>query len=221
MKQSLFIIVIFTIFSGASWSIWEYRHATIPVTDIDAMKKVEYKKGTTFEKIFWIDKYEVSNGQYWRWDESLQFPEHKVDYPVTGITWFQAQDYAAHVGKRLPTKEEWMLATKVTLGDEFNPWDSIDRIPYVPEPGDTHIYRVGKFWRDRTAIGLANMSSNAWEWTADTLRLADSSLAAIVKGGFIYKKKKLHFKGIEKTDTVRVNETRPDLGFRCIRDKNK
>ncbi len=219
MKQSLFFIVIFTIITGASWSIWAYRHATIPVTDIDAMKKVEYGKNTAHEKIFWIDKYEVTNGQYWRWDESLQFPENKVDYPVTGITWYQARDYAAFVGKRLPTKAEWMMAANATLQDEFNPWDAIERIPYVPQ-SENHVYRVGKFWRDRTAIGLANMASNVWEWTADTLRLADSSLAAVVKGGFTYKKKKLYFTGIEKTDTVRVDETHPDLGFRCIRDKN-
>lgn len=65
------------------------------------------------------------------------------------------------------------------------------------------------------------MSGNVWEWTADTLRLADSSLAAIVKGGFTYKKKKLYFTGIDKTDTVRVDEMRENLGFRCIRDKKK
>ncbi|MCA9730758.1 MAG: SUMF1/EgtB/PvdO family nonheme iron enzyme [Deferribacteres bacterium] len=221
MKRSLILLVLLTIFSGAAWSIWEFRHATIPVTDIDVMKKVEYKKHTNDEKIFWIDKYEVTNGQYWRWDESLDFPESKVDFPVTNIDWYQAMAYAKHVGKRLPSQEEWLIAAHATPEDEFNPWDSFTRIPYVPEAGSNHVYRAGKFWRDRTALGIANMSGNVWEWTADTLRLADSSLAAIVKGGFTYKKKKLYFTGIDKTDTVRVDEMRENLGFRCIRDKKK
>lgn len=114
MKRSLILLVLLTIFSGAAWSIWEFRHATIPVTDIDVMKKVEYKKHTNDEKIFWIDKYEVTNGQYWRWDESLDFPESKVDFPVTNIDWYQAMAYAKHVGKRLPSQEEWLIAAHAT-----------------------------------------------------------------------------------------------------------
>ncbi|MFQ6101836.1 MAG: formylglycine-generating enzyme family protein [Anaerolineae bacterium] len=69
---------------------------------------------------FWIDRREVSNGQYRRCIEAgaCTLPAHtkayddpaQADDPVTAITWYQAVDYARWVGGRLPTEVEWEAA---------------------------------------------------------------------------------------------------------------
>ncbi|HRF94205.1 MAG TPA: formylglycine-generating enzyme family protein, partial [Aggregatilineales bacterium] len=62
-----------------------------------------------FDTSFWIDKYEVT--QY----EFDQFNGKKAELnffsggarPVEIITWFEARDYCALRGGRLPTEREW------------------------------------------------------------------------------------------------------------------
>ena len=81
---------------------------------------------------FLIDRFEVTNAQYWKFWQSLALQErqrHKAEYypaawteaeppfpsevgnvPVLGVRLVGAQAYAKWVGKRLPTPYEWSLA---------------------------------------------------------------------------------------------------------------
>ncbi|GEM_PF-1981754 len=45
------------------------------------------------------------------------------DKPVTAVTWLQAQSYCNHVGKRLPTENEWEAATR-RFGGEYGTGDT-------------------------------------------------------------------------------------------------
>lgn len=81
---------------------------------------------------FMIDQYEVSNAEYeafvlasdtsvpaptlW---EGPRCPLELRDLPVVGVTLAEAQAYAAWVGKRLPTAQEWMYAARGTTGRRF------------------------------------------------------------------------------------------------------
>ncbi len=220
MKPSLFYTIMLTMLAGLTWSIREYRNGLIPVSDIEMMRTIpaQEKDGRYYPE-FKIDKYEVTNGQYWRLDNTHTFPPEQVDYPVTGVTWFEAMRYAEWAGKHLPTVEEWMRAAKATKKNGLVPWGVIETIPIEADPPVNQVFRVGKYWRDQTPLGVMDMAGNAWEWTADTLRLDNGELAAIVKGGFILQDGKLVFAGIEKADTVAITTRSPVIGFRCIRRK--
>lgn len=81
---------------------------------------------------FMIDRYEVSNADYeafvlapdtnvsppplW---QGTRCPDELRDLPVVGVTLHEAQAYAAWIGKRLPTAQEWMYAARGPTGRYF------------------------------------------------------------------------------------------------------
>ncbi len=138
---------------------------------------------TMTTKAFSIDKYEVTNLQYWKYVQSAgaNAPRHfvngapppgKVDHPVTYVSWFDAKRYCEWAGKRLPTDIEWEKAARGTDGRTY-PWGeefSIDRVnspvrwANLNQEGDTT--PVGAFAGGVSPYGLYDTSGNVWEWTA-------------------------------------------------------
>jgi formylglycine-generating enzyme required for sulfatase activity len=132
---------------------------------------------------FYIDKYEVTNLQYKKFNDETHrrsprhfrnrtFPEGKADHPVTYVSWEDAKAYCEWAGKRLPTDEEWEKAARGTDGRMF-PWgDEFDiakantplRWQQAGQFGDTT--PVGAFEAGKSPYGLYDVSGNVWEWTA-------------------------------------------------------
>jgi serine/threonine protein kinase len=83
-----------------------------------------------------------------------QYPRGEGEYPVTGVSWFEAEAYADFVGKSLPTVYHWAAAA--------SPTDSSSLIPASnfsgkgPSPVGTY---HGMSW-----CGAYDMAGNVKEW---------------------------------------------------------
>ena len=131
-------------------------------------------------KAFYIDKYEMTNRRFRkffapveRYAGSFEEPEQ----PVVGVTWFQARDYCARVGRRLPTEAQWEKAARGADGRTY-PWGDEratcaravmgGEIPSCSKGFTT--WSVGGRPLGASPFGAMNMAGNAMEWVADWYR---------------------------------------------------
>ena len=128
---------------------------------------------------YYMDKYEVSNKQYfdfciatntalpqfWGMNEFRSGPDFP-DFPVVGISFFDAEKYANWCGKRLPTEAEWEYASRGGLVGKSFPWgDQVDSTKVNYWKKYKGILKVGSF--QPNAYGLYDITGNVWEWTTD------------------------------------------------------
>ena len=139
---------------------------------------------------FWIDRTEVTNGQYRRcveagacdepgcWDGSLL---NDPDQPVVCVDWYQAQAYCEWAWARLPMEAEWEYAARGSEGRVF-PWgDEFDgtRLNYCDanceqdwadetvDDGYAVTAPVRSYPGGASWCNALDMAGNVWEWVAD------------------------------------------------------
>jgi len=152
---------------------------------------------TVYLDAYYIDKYEVTNGQFkefidgggynndrywteegWNWKEKNAYSEPKwwlsgkyhsgpdyPDYPVTGISWYEASAYASWAGKRLPTEAEWEKAAGGTKGNTYPwgmEWDDKKAVSLGKD-----LQKAGMLPEGQSPYGLMDMAGNVWEWCSD------------------------------------------------------
>ena len=130
---------------------------------------------------FYIDKFEVSRAAYQEFIDAThypaptgwprqRYPENTARFPVTGVSWADANAYAQWTGKRLPTEEEWEYAARgqdnrlYPWGNEWKP-----NAANAASTGRAEVAEVGSYPAGASPFGVLDMVGNVWEWTASQL----------------------------------------------------
>jgi len=117
-----------------------------------------------------VDRSGHPGPRYW-WNGI--FPDGDDDYPVVGVSWYEAAAYARWVGKRLPSDPEWVKAASWPLespdGRSFQkkyPWgDNFEASrSNVWAAGIHRTVSVHKFGAGGSAGGVYDLIGNVWEW---------------------------------------------------------
>ncbi|MCW5963499.1 MAG: protein kinase [Bryobacterales bacterium] len=191
---------------------------------------------------YYVDETEVSNRAYMAFcaARSKPLPEgfrsDLPDYPVTNVSYLDAQEFAEWAGKRLPTPEEWEKAARGTDGRSY-PWgedhdpsravvaDNPELKPNGPVEVGTHAQSAGP-------NGVLHLAGNVWEFIKEPRTPSEDAMAHYTKvldppptirepwytirgGAFnapLPKDVNMEFASIP----ARVAD--PAIGFRCVKD---
>ena len=120
---------------------------------------------------FWKRDF-IRDGKALPWDEAIasfrdrtgrpgpstwisgDYPEGQAEFPVTGVSWFEADAYAAFVGKALPTVYHWTQAAGLPLTSYLVPLSNFESAG--PAAVGSH--------RGIGPHGTYDMAGNAREW---------------------------------------------------------
>jgi formylglycine-generating enzyme required for sulfatase activity len=187
-------------------------------------------------KPFFIDRTEVTNAEYKKFIDATgnkppidwengSYPDGRDNWPVTNVSWQEANAYADWIGKRLPTEAEWEAAARGT-DKRLYPWGN-EWQPNNANVGTQAITEVGQYKEGASPVGALDMIGNVWELTADQFKLYPGSTATfpatkkpgityyVIRGGA--------FDGDKDNDTTRRgflerDKGYPKTGFRLVKD---
>lgn len=175
---------------------------------------------------FYIDKYEVTNAEFREVFPDHEFPDGWDNYPVAGVTWTQAVDYAQKIGKRLPREMEWEKAARGAKGFEY-PWGNgfDSTLCNAAEAKANGPAERGTYIEGLSPYGCVDMAGNVYEWTQDWYQAYEGNTVVtrdygqifrVLRGGsfdseqFDVRASKRHYD--------KVSSARKDYGFRCALD---
>jgi gamma-glutamyl hercynylcysteine S-oxide synthase len=211
-------------------------------TDDEFIPYPEINGTTIMIDSFLIDKYPVTNSQYYdfitnsgyrpadttrylRHWEAGTFKQGQDKYPVVYVCYEDIMAYASWAGKRLPTQAEWQLAAQGTDNRKW-PWgndfhgtncnNAFDR----PTPVDA-------FAKGLSPCGAGDMVGNVWQMT-DDLYFNGTNYFLVIRGGSYYKPESSwwYIQGgpqpLDKTQIMLMVSPGFDrcatVGFRCVKD---
>ncbi|MEZ5338375.1 MAG: SUMF1/EgtB/PvdO family nonheme iron enzyme [bacterium] len=124
---------------------------------------------------FYIDKYPVTNRQYYQFVLSdgykpqgnwqKYFEPGTADMPVRGVTWEDAEAYCRWAGKRLPTEAEWEKAARGEDGRLY-PWGNDWSSDILPR-GSLN-YRLVLNQKAASPYGVLALVGVLWQWTSSS-----------------------------------------------------
>jgi formylglycine-generating enzyme required for sulfatase activity len=163
-------------------------------------------------------------------------------FPVTLVTWDDAQAFCAFRGARLPTEAEFERAARGPSGRRF-PWGELPNTRLANHgrlgidltddaDGFSELAPVGSFNAGRTPDGFLDLAGNAAEWVQDRYATqypdaeqidpqgpdaSQATSARVVRGGS-YESPMAWLRGAARGAYL-PTERRPSLGFRCARSQ--
>ncbi len=126
-----------------------------------------------------------------------EYPQGEGEYPVTGVSWFEAEAYADFVGKSLPTVYHWAAAASPTDSSSLIPASNFSG----KGPSPVGAYH-GMSW-----CGAYDMAGNVKEWCANE---ATSGRRYIMGGAWDEPTYMFNY-----PDARSPFERSPGFGFRC------
>jgi formylglycine-generating enzyme required for sulfatase activity len=133
------------------------------------------------------------DGACWKQPEGPQSDlSGRLNHPVVHVSWNDATTFAAWVGGRLPTENEWEFAAAGGLAEAIYPWGckEPDDVAFTPcniwqgefptrnAAADGYLSTAPADAFAPNGYGLFNMVGNTWEWCADAYRVRSLARAA-------------------------------------------
>jgi dienelactone hydrolase len=145
--------------------------------------------------------------------EAGDFPEGKDDYPVSGISWYEAAAYAEYAHKSLPTEEHWYSATGYYYYFIQKGKSLIFLSKIIPISNFNHIGAepVGKN-QGIAWFGSFDMAGNVREWCWN-----ETPVGHIIRGGAWSDESYAYY----ESSQLPAFDRSPKNGFRCVKYINK
>ena len=168
----------------------------------------------------------MTNAEFKKVFPSHTFMKNQDKYPVQGISWKKAYDYAMAVDKRLPTEVEWEKAARGFKGSEF-PWGALfdSKKANTKEGGNVLPVKTGSYKSGVSEFGCFDMSGNVYEWTSSWYNPYEGNPEVSIEYGRVYRVLR---GGSYLTDAfesrsarrhyAKPGDNREDFGFRCAKD---
>ena len=164
---------------------------------------------------YWKQPF-VENGRTLSWEEAMSkfldktgrrgpstwelgnYSEGQADYPVTGVSWYEAAAYAEYAGKSIPTIFHWNSAARAWLFSDILPMSNFSGHGLSP---------VGKY-HGMSPYGTYDMAGNTKEWCWN----AKGNKRFILGGA--WNEPSYMF---SSPDAQSPFDPRPTYGFRCVK----
>ena len=132
------------------------------------------------------------------WDLG-NYPEGQRDYPVTGVSWYEAAAYAEFAGKSLPTAHQWQNAAWTGLASDIVPLSNFE---------GRGLATVGSH-QGMSSYGIYDMAGNAKEWCWNATKNK-----RFILGGAWNEPPYMFVDGDAQSPFDRL----PTYGFRCVKE---
>lgn len=172
---------------------------------------------------FTVEQFEVTNKRY-RWCVMVNIcrtpandsylDQARDQLPVTNITYADAEAFCHWLGRRLPTKEEWLAALNVSDPIVLAQYSAlyvlasdIEQVAPSPSP-------VGSA-QGRTQGGVADLIGNVWEWTSSVVPDETAEWRLVVGLSYMMTRSSMEYAENYAVPAL-ANTGRDDIGLRCV-----